>query len=184
MITQIDLSILDWIQANLRGGFLDAVAPVITLFGEGGIFWIALTVLLLVIPKTRKYGLAMFIALALDVLLCNLIIKPIVARPRPWTYRPGIEAEIAALTKLPTDFSFPSGHTAIAFAGACGLLFSRNKWGVAAVILALLVGLSRLYLYVHYPSDVLAGAVLGTLCGLAGAILAKKCCIFYKKRHP
>lgn len=178
MITQIDLTILDWIQAHLRCGFLDVFAPFITLFGEGGIFWIVLTLALLVIPRTRKYGLAMFFALALDVLLCNVIIKPLVARPRPYTYRPELELLVERLT----DYSFPSGHTAIAFAGSVALLRSRTRWGIPAVILAALIGLSRLYLYVHYPTDVLCGALLGAACGVVGAYLAKLSCKFYKSR--
>ena len=173
MITQVDLSILDWIQAHLRCGALDFLMPLITLFGEDGIFWIALTLILLAIPKTRRLGGAMFFTLLLDYLTCNLIIKPLVARPRPWIWRPGLEMELAKLTELPTDFSFPSGHTAASFAAASALLFSKTRWGIPAVILAALVGMSRLYLYVHYPTDVLCGALLGLLCGLAGVWLVK-----------
>ena len=178
MITQFDLSVLDWIQLHLRGGFLDALAPIITLFSEGGFFWIGLTLLLLILPKTRKCGLAMVLALALDVLLCNVIIKPLVARPRPYTYRPELELLVERLS----DFSFPSGHTAIAFSGASALLFSKNRLGWAAIVLAALIGLSRLYLYVHYPTDVICGAALGLFCGAAGAYLAEKGCKIYKNR--
>ena len=147
MITQIDFAVLDWIQLHLRSSFMDALVPIITLFSEGGVFWIGLTVLLLILPKTRKYGVAMLFSLALDVLLCNILIKPLIARPRPYTHRP----ELTLLVDQLKDFSFPSGHTAIAFAGASSLLFSKVKWGIPALILAALIGLSRLYLYMHFP---------------------------------
>lgn len=183
MITQIDLTILDWIQSHLRCGLLDALMPLVTLLGEDGIFWIGLSLLLLLIPRTRRMGCAMCLALVLDVLLCNCLIKPIVARPRPWTFRPGMEEAIAGLVRLPSDFSFPSGHTAVSFAGAGAILFSRNRWGVPAVILAALVGLSRLYLYVHYPTDVLCGALLGLLCGFLAAAAARKFQSRYQSRR-
>ena len=174
MITQLDLTILDWIQANLRGPVLDRLMPLITLLGEHGLFWIGLTLVLLIIPKTRRLGGAMAIALVLDYLLCNLTIKPLAARPRPWTYRPDMLEEIQKLTTLPSDFSFPSGHAAASFAAASALVFSRNRWGWLAMLAALGVALSRLYLHVHYPSDVLVGALLGVLCGFLGALIVKK----------
>ena len=182
MITQLDLTILDWIQAHLRCGLLDTVMPLITLFGEDGIFWIVLSLALLIIPKTRRIGLTMCVALAADVLLCNILIKPIVARPRPWTFRPGMEEIIAQLTSVPGDFSFPSGHTAIAFAGAGALLFQKNRWGIPAVILAALIGLSRLYLFCHYPTDVLCGALLGLLCGAIGVWIGNRVWAWYERR--
>jgi len=177
VITEIDLAILDWIWENLRCGFLDAVMPVITLFAHHGIFWICLSLLLLAIPKTRKVGLAMCLALVMNVLLCNVLIKPLVARPRPWTHRPELEAAIAALSILPTDFSFPSGHTSASFACAMAMARSKSRLGVPALILAALIGLSRLYLYVHYPTDVLCGVLLGAACGILGAYFAN---IVYK----
>ena len=174
LITQLDLSILDWIQAHLRCGLLDTVMPIITLFGEGGIFWIVLALALLAIPRTRKVGLCMALALIADVLLCNVTIKPLVARPRPWTIRPEMEAVIRELTKLPSGYSFPSGHTAVSFSGAGTLLLLKTRGRVPASALAVLVGLSRLYLYVHYPTDVLCGALLGLLCGFLGARVGRK----------
>ena len=166
----MDLSILDWIQAHLRCGLLDHVVPAITMLGEAGWIWILMAVVLLARKKTRKLGVAVAISLVLDLILCNLLLKPIVARPRPFTFRP----ELTLLVKAPTDFSFPSGHTAASFAAASALLFSKHKSWIPAMVLAVLISLSRLYLYVHYPTDVLGGAALGLLCGLFGAILAKK----------
>ena len=84
LAVSFDLPILDWIQAHLQCGFLDAVMPIVTLFGEGGIFWIAWAVLMLVFPKTRKTGIAMAIALIMGVLICNVTLKPLIGRPLPF----------------------------------------------------------------------------------------------------
>lgn len=177
MITQMDLSILDWIQAHLRCGILDHGVPAITMLGEAGWIWILLAVVLLARKKTRHWGVAVAISLVLDLVLCNLMLKPLIARPRPFTFRP----ELTLLVKAPTDFSFPSGHTAASFAAAAALLFSKCRGWIPALVLAILIALSRLYLYVHYPTDVLAGVAVGFLCGFLGAILAKKAMEFCKK---
>ena len=158
MITEMDLSILDWIQAHLRCGFLDHVVPAITMLGEVGWIWILLAVVLLAREKTRKLGAAVAISLVLDLVLCNLLLKPIVARPRPFTFRP----EITLLVKAPRDFSFPSGHTAASFAAASALLFSKHKSWIPAMVLAVLIALSRLYLYVTIPPTCWRGSWSGS----------------------
>jgi undecaprenyl-diphosphatase len=104
----------------------------------------------------------MLIALALHICLCNLLIKPLVARPRPFT----INTDIRLLITAPTDYSFPSGHTAASFAVAFSLLFGKNKLCSLAFILSALIAFSRLYLYVHYPTDVFAGILIGCFIGL------------------
>ena len=147
--------------------------------GEVDWIWILLAVVLLARKSTRKLGTAVAISLVLDLILCNLLLKPIVARPRPFTFRP----ELTLLVKAPRDFSFPSGHTAASFAAASALLFSKHKSWIPAMVLAAAIALSRLYLYVHYPSDVLAGVAVGFLCGFFGAILAKKAMEFCKKNE-
>ncbi len=167
-MTQIDLTILDWIQEQLRCGLLDGVMPWLTQLGEAWAVILA-AVVLLAIPKTRRMGLAVAIALVLDGLLCNGILKPLVARPRPYTLR-AVELLIAP----PRDFSFPSGHAAATFSVAVALLRERPRVGIPVVVLAAGVAFSRLYLYVHYPSDVLCGMLLGSLCGIAGAALEKR----------
>lgn len=177
MITEMDLSILDWIQEHLRCGILDHIVPVITLLGEAGWIWILLAVVLLARKKTRKLGVAVAISLVLDLIFCNLLLKPIIARARPFTFR----SELTLLVKAPKDFSFPSGHTAASFAAASALLFSKTKGWIPAMVLAAAIALSRLYLYVHHPTDVLAGVAVGFLCGFLGAILAKKAMEFCKK---
>lgn len=170
MITNMDFAILDFIAEHFRCGVLDTLVPLVTHLGDGGWFWIALAVVLLIPKKTRKYGVAVAMALIFDLLLCNVTIKPLVQRVRPYDIRQGIELLISA----PHDYSFPSGHTAASFAAAGALMFMKAKGRIPALILATVIGLSRLYLYVHYPSDVVCGAILGLICGFLGAYFARE----------
>ncbi|MDO5545308.1 MAG: phosphatase PAP2 family protein [Eubacteriales bacterium] len=173
LAVSFDLPILEWIQAYMQSDFLDTIMPIITLFGEGGIFWIAWAVILLIIPKTRKIGLSMIIALLLGLLVCNLTLKPLVARIRPYDLQEqDFGVYINLLIDRQSDFSFPSGHTIASFEAAVVLLRYSKKMGIPALILAILVSFSRLYLYVHYPTDVLASVVLGTAFAFAGCALA------------
>lgn len=160
----VEFSILDFIQNQFRTPFGDFVMPLISKLGNGGIIWLVLSGLLCVFPKYRKAGVTMLTALALDVLLCNVMLKPLVGRMRPFTVNTGMELLINA----PKDFSFPSGHTAASFAAAFALLFVKNKLWIPSMILASLIAFSRLYLYVHYPTDVLAGILLGLIVSVAG----------------
>lgn len=175
LAVSFDLPILDWIRAHLQSGFLDTVMPYITLFGEGGIFWIAWAVLLLFIPKQRKTGIAMGIALILGVLVCNVTLKPLVQRPRPYDFQMSeFGATINLLIKAQHDYSFPSGHTIASFEAAVALLLNDKRMGIPAMVIALLVTFSRLYLYVHYPTDVIFSIIVGTLFAFIGNALAGK----------
>ena len=170
-----DLPILEWIQAHLQSGFLDAVMPIITLFGEGGIFWIAWAVLLILFPKTRKVGLGMGFALILGLLICNATLKPLIQRPRPYDLQLSEFGKvIELLIEAQHDFSFPSGHTIASFEAATVLLKNSKKMGIPAMIIAVLVSFSRMYLYVHYPTDVLVSVVLGILFAFIGDAIAAK----------
>ena len=170
-----DLPILDWIAENLYCPFLDFLMPIITLFGDAGIFWIAVAVVLLLIPKYRKIGLSMGAALLMGLLLCNVMLKPLVARIRPYDYQlEHFGVTIPLLVERQHDFSFPSGHTIASFEAAVALLLCNKKLGIPAMVLAVLIAFSRLYLYVHYPTDVLASVVLGTVLGILGTFLARK----------
>jgi len=170
-----DLPILDWIAANLYNSFLDTVMPYITMLGDGGIFWIAWAVLMLIIPKTRKIGLGMAFALVMGLLVCNLTLKPAIARIRPYDYqREYLQTVINLLIETPHDFSFPSGHTIASFEAATVLLLNSKKMGIPAMVLACLVAFSRLYLYVHYPTDVIASVILGVGFAFLGNWLAHK----------
>lgn len=157
-----DLPILEWIAGNLRCAFLDAVMPVITTLGDAGIFWIILSALFLCIPKYRKAGLAMGISLLVGLLICNVTLKPLVARPRPYDYQlDHFGKTIQLLIAAQHDFSFPSGHTLASFEAATALTIYHKKLGIPALVLASLIAFSRLYLYVHYPTDVLFSVALG-----------------------
>lgn len=159
-----DFSILDFIQSHLRCGFLDTVLVFITKLGNSGWIWIAVTLLLLLLPKTRKWGLAMAVSLALESLCCDMLLKPLVARPRPFTVNPSVTLLIAP----PHGFSFPSGHTGASFAATSALYFSKSRFWIPALLLSAAIAFSRLYLYVHYPTDVFAGALLGCAAGYFG----------------
>ena len=177
-----DLPILDWIQANLKSGFMDVVMPIITMLGDEGIFWIAWAVLLLFFPKTRKIGLGMGFAMIIGLLVCNVTLKPLIERPRPYDLQAEMGVIIPLLTERMHDFSFPSGHTIASFEAATVLLKNSKKMGIPAMILAVLIAFTRLYLYVHYPTDVLFSVVAGTAFGFLGNFLAQKINIGPKKR--
>ena len=167
-----DLPILDWIQANLQSGFMDQFMPFITKFGDHGTFWMIVAALLFLFPKTRKTGLGMAIAMLIGLLICNVTLKPLVGRIRPYDLQAELGITIQLLGERMHDFSFPSGHTIASFEAAVVLLKNSKKMGIPAMILAILIAFSRLYLYVHYPTDVIASVILGTLFALIGNGLA------------
>lgn len=177
-----DLPILEWIQENVANGFLDFLMPIITIFGDAGIFWIACAAVMLIFPKTRKTGLAMGVALVMGLLVCNICLKPLVARMRPLVYEVEKLGNSAAdllhsgqlLVGKPSDFSFPSGHTIASFEAAGVLMLNNKKLGIPALVLAILIAFSRMYLFVHYPTDVLVSVVLGTLFAILANYLVKK----------
>ena len=174
----MELAILDWIQSHLRCGFLDAVLPVITRTADHGELWIILALVLLVIRNQRKYGAAVACGLVLDLVSCNLLLKPLVGRIRPFAVNTAVEL----LVKAPLDASFPSGHTAASFAAVFALKAAGSPLWKPALAVAVVISFSRLYLYVHWPSDVLAGALLGAAVGWAGARLAEKAGKILEKR--
>ena len=175
LAVSFDLPILDWIAANLWCPVLDTVMPIITMFGDGGIFWIAISILLLFTRKYRKTGLSMAFALSMGLLVCNIILKPGVARIRPYDFQMEYFAkEIQLIAGGMHDFSFPSGHTIASFEACTALMLGNKKFGIPATVLAILVAFSRLYLYLHYPTDVIASIILGTLFGFIGYWLAGK----------
>ena len=166
----MELRFLDFLQ-TIHTPLLDKILAFITSLGNAGIIWIVLAVFLLILPKTRKTGIIVAAALLMDLILCNLILKNLVARVRPYD----VNTAIAILIKKPLDFSFPSGHTAASFAAMTALFLAKMKkaW-IAALVLAVLIAFSRLYFYVHYPTDVLGGAVVGILSGIIGYAIVEK----------
>lgn len=179
-----DIPILDWVAENLWCPFLDKLMPLITVLGNGGIFWIAIAAILLFFPKHRQAGLSMGAALLMGVLLCNVILKPLVARIRPYDFVLNeFGRSISLLVATPHDFSFPSGHTIASFEAAVALLIYNRKLGIPAMVMACLISFSRLYLYLHYPSDVLSSMILGSALALVGCLLVKKGFRLWQRRH-
>ena len=165
-MTQIDFSILYWIQDHI---VCDALTPIMKLFttvGNGGVLWIVLGILLLLFKKTRRAGIAVLVSLALVALLNNEIIKPIVQRPRPFTY-----TDIELLITAPGGYSFPSGHTSSSFAAATAVFLKNKKPGAALLACAALIGFSRMYFFVHFPSDVFVGMIEGILTAVIVTLL-------------
>ena len=146
-----ELTILNWIQAHLRCGVLDAVMVPVSRICDHGEVWILLAAILLAIPKTRKLGACVACGLVLDLLFCNLALKPLIGRMRPFAVSPGV----SLLIPPPTDASFPSGHTAASFASVAALKTANSRLWKPALALAVVIALSRLYLYAHWPTDIL-----------------------------
>lgn len=166
---QLELGILDWIQANLRCGALDVLMPALSWTCNHGEIWIVLAAVLLAVKRYRRQGLAVGCALVTDLVLCNLILKPLVGRVRPFVIHP-----VELLVPPPTDASFPSGHTAASFAAVFALKASGSPLWKPALAVAVAMAFSRLYLYVHWPSDVLFGALVGAAAGFIGAWMARR----------
>lgn len=171
-LLQLDGAILLWIQEHVRQDFLSPIVKFITHLGDAGWCWILLAVILLIVKKTRKIGLVTAVSLLSSYVVNNLILKNLVARVRPYEAVDGLQRIIEAQS----DFSFPSGHSASSFAAAVVIfMLCPRKYGVPALVLAFLIALSRLYVGVHYPTDVLTGVISGT-------VIAVIVCTVYKKK--
>ena len=176
IIRSVDYNILLFIADRLRGDVLDPVMTVLSLIGNGGAVWITLAVLLLHAADRLEipflYGINFGIGLAMlaGFLVGNLWLKELVMRPRPFV----THSDLTALLAPGDRWSFPSGHALSSFAAATALWCFHKKTGVLALVLAALIAFSRLYASVHYPTDVLAGALLGVLIGLAAAVLVDR----------
>ena len=158
------------------GSWMAPVMEFISLLGKGGIFLILLSLVLILIRRTRRYGTAMLLGLAIGALFVNLWLKVVIARPRPYADPEGIFYPLWQLlgSHTESDFSFPSGHTNAAFASMVPVFILGNKrWSWLALVFAVLMGISRIYLVVHFPSDVLGGVITGTIAGLLGVLIAK-----------
>lgn len=162
MIQELDFSILDAIQ-GLRCGFLDMLCPKMTMLGSGGFIWIVLTLCLLARKQSRTVGIMLAVGLLTGLIVGNGILKNLFARSRPCWLRP----EVQLLIENPEDFSFPSGHTLSSFISVFILLFAKNRLRYPALIIAAVIAFTRLYLYVHFPSDILSGIILAFIISAA-----------------
>ena len=163
-----DADFLLWIQEHLRCDFLNYIFPNITVLGNAGIFWILLTAVLLCFKKTRRAAICSLFALLGSLLLNNMLLKPLVGRTRPYEVIEGLKL----IGKRATDPSFPSGHTAASIASAVALCrFLKKRYSIPLVVLALMIGFSRLYIGIHYPTDVLVGLIDGILLGILGCLI-------------
>lgn len=187
-ILSIDENILLWFQNVVRNEVLTPIMNGITYLGEfGGAFWIALCLIMLIWKRTRKVGIATAISLVMTGVISNLIIKNLVNRARPYDVIEGFDH---VSYHIPSDSSFPSGHAAAAFAFCIALFLTlpmimevkkARLIGALFLVLAFLISLSRIYLGVHYPSDVLAGVLLGILYGIASNAIVRA--LFRKKSN-
>ena len=159
-ITTIDFSILHFMNNYLHNGFFDNVMPSFSALGDRGLIWICFAALLLSFPRYRKYVPFLLLSLLLSYVIGEILIKPWVCRIRPCN----IEI-VPMLIVRPHDFSFPSAHSMTSFSAAVFLWNTHRKVGRVALVMATCIAFSRLYLFVHFPSDVLIGSVLGGVIG-------------------
>lgn len=170
-LVQFEGEILTYIQTVIRSAPLDVFMKTITFLGDAGIFWILVCLVMLVFKKTRNAGIAGAISLIVEALCVNVFLKNTIQRTRPYEVIEGLNILIAT----PHDYSFPSGHAGSAFAVAIVVfLMLPKKWGIPAVIMASLMALSRLYVGVHFPTDILAGALIGTATAYMGVYLVNR----------
>lgn len=199
-----EFQFLNWIQDTLRSPFWDGFWSFITKFGDAGIFWIVLSLCLFIPKRTRKVAHMSSFALLLGVIIGNVILKNVIGRSRPFwidnnhpfsrvamTVRDGItqyalghksittelpdgRSTIELLVKAPSDYCFPSGHTQASFAASTSIFIWNRKYGIPALVLAVLVAFSRMYLYVHYPTDILGGIISGVVCACISAFICSK----------
>ncbi len=174
MINDVEYGILNFIQ-GIRSPSLDVLMIIITYIGSTAILGILPALILMLKKGSRHYGFTIAVSMILGQIAGSLLLKNIVMRPRPFNLPQGILAADTLLISPPMgEYSFPSGHSVTAFSSASALYFYNKKLGVAAYIIAAFIGLSRIYLYVHFPTDVLAGAALGIMCGFFSRFIVNK----------
>lgn len=182
----MDIKILSWVHEVFHSQtWLNYIMKYVTYIGEFGAAAIICAIVLLIFKKTRWAGVAVAAAFILDVLIVNVILKLSVNRARPWQTYPDLgfqEFHHSISVREPTDSSFPSGHTASLFAAAVALVMYYKKKGIPALAVAFVVALSRIYLCMHYPSDVLGGMIIGSVCGVGGFYLGKLIKKLYEER--
>ena len=177
-MNEFEIKILDFIQQTAGCKALDFLMPIVSVFGDYGIVCIALSLVLIIIPKTRKMGLQSGLALLIGLIVCNIILKPLVFRPRPYF----VNTDFVPIVEQLKDGSFPSGHALALFETSTVFMIRDKRFGIPSIIVAFAVAFSRLYLYMHYPSDVLAGTVIGIGIGFLSVWIVNKFCEKYGKK--
>ncbi len=174
-----DLAVFEWVQ-SIQSHFLTAIMTTVTTLGDEGIIFIVLGLVLLCTKKYRKAGVSILVALVVMLLLNNIVLKELIARPRPFNLDPETYDWWYEVYKYPyfnihqpSSYSFPSGHTSSAFAAAIALLCHDRKLGIPTTIFAAIMGFSRIYVEVHYCTDVIGGAIVGIIYALIGVLIAK-----------
>lgn len=162
-----DLPLLDWIQSNIQCTFLNKTMPVITHMGSAG-FLIVFALFMMLLKKYRRTGFSVALSMVFGLLICNILLKPGIHRIRPYDYQEQLGIIINLLIEKQHDFSFPSGHTIATFEAATAIFLNHKKIGTVALVMASIIAFSRLYLYIHYPTDVFTSIILG----VALAVLA------------
>ncbi len=169
----MEFSVLNWIQETFKSPFMDKFMTYVTMLGDAGLFWIICAVICLCFKKTRKMGLTVGMALIIGLIIGNGFLKNVFFRTRPYDCA-GYEAmRDSLLVEKLHDGSFPSGHTLASFEAAVAIFMYKKPLGAAALVIASLIAFSRLYLFVHFPSDVLAGSVLGALFAVVSFYIIK-----------
>lgn len=178
LLTNAEIHFLLYIQESVRNPWLDLIVTFLTGLGNAGWIWILLSALLLIPKKTRKIGFISFLSLFASLIVNNLLLKNLVGRMRPYD----VCRSLIPLVAKPVDASFPSGHTGSSFASAYIMYrYLPKREGIAAIVLAALIGLSRLYVGVHYPSDVLTGMMTGIWSGYMAAWAYQRFFAKYKR---
>lgn len=177
-ILSLDFQVLGFVERHFHNPVTDTLFPLVTYMGELGACWIFLALVLLFMKKYRRAGALMLIAMALGALLGEGLIKNLVCRPRPFQY---LDTVYPLLIAPPSGYSFPSGHSCASFAAATALFLQHKKAGALAFALAALIAFSRVFLFVHFPTDILAGALLGVLLAATVTFLYNR---FFLPRWP
>ena len=170
MITSVDFSVLDFIQSTMKCAFMDFVMAFFSYIGESGGIWIICALILLCFRKTRATGVMVLCAMAAGYIIGEIGLKNIICRPRPFIIKPDVVPNVIP----PLNYSFPSGHSCSSFAAATVLIMRDKRIGIPSLCAAFLIAFSRLYNYVHFPSDVICGVILGIICAIVTIIVFKK----------
>ncbi|NLZ45759.1 MAG: phosphatase PAP2 family protein [Clostridiales bacterium] len=169
IVQTFDNSVLNFLN-SIQNGFFDWLFKISTYLGDNGYLWFGIAFILLCFKKTRGLGVTIILSMGLSFLCSNVIIKNLVRRARPFIKN----KEIQLIINAPYGYSFPSAHSSSSFAAATSIFAKNKKSGMAAYFVASMITLSRSYLHVHYPTDIICGAVIGVLCGVFGTSIFKK----------